>query len=163
MMNFNFLSPFLKIMVFLYNLSSLKINKFLHSNYCNIPNNEMNNQKLYFSLPFFGHQSEKLKDDLLNLLRQYFPDYSSNIILVNRFTIGSLFRNKDTLNKGMLSAVVYKYVCPACGAQYVGSTTRSLATRAAEHAGISVRTGDPYRSRLNPIYGTISSLVVDPK
>ena len=115
----------------------------LHSKYCNIPNNEKNNQKLYFSLPFFGHQSEKLKDDLLNLLRQYFPDYSSNIILVNRFTIGSLFRHKDTLNKGMLSAVVYKYVCPACGAQYVGSTTRSLATRAAEHAGISVRTGVP--------------------
>ena len=99
-----------------------KINKFLHSKYCNITNN----QKLYFSLPFFGHQSEKLKDDLLNLLRQYFPDYSSNIILVNRFTIGSP-----------------AYVCPACGAQYVGSTTRSLATRAAEHAGISVRTGVP--------------------
>ena len=59
-----------------------KINKFLHSKYCYIPNN----QKLYFSLPFFGHQLEKLKDDLLNLLRQYFPDYSSNIILVNRFT-----------------------------------------------------------------------------
>ena len=79
----------------------------------------------------------------MNLLRQYFPNYSSNIILVNWFTIGSLFRNKDILNKGMLSAVVYKYVCPACGAQYVGSTTRSLATRAAEHAGISVRTGVP--------------------
>ena len=52
----------------------------------------------------------------------------------------------------MLSAVVYKYVCPACGAQYVGSTTRSLATRAAEHAGIIVwELESPYRSRLNPI------------
>ena len=57
--------------------------------------------------------------------------------------IGSLFRNKDSLNKGMRSVVVYKYVCPACGAQYVGSTTRSLATRAAEHAVITVRTGVP--------------------
>ena len=120
-----------------------KFNRFLHSKYCNISNNETNNQKLYFSLPFFGHQSEKFKDDLSNLLRQYFPDYYSNIILVNRFTIGSLFRNKDTLNKGMRSAVIYKYACPACGAQYVESTTRSLATRAAEHAGISVRTGVP--------------------
>ena len=43
----------------------------------------------------------------------------------------------------MRSAVVYKYVCPECGAQYVGSITRSLATRAAEHSGISVRTGVP--------------------
>ena len=140
---FQFLISFFKNNGFPVQFIESKINKFLHSKYCNITNNETNNQKLYFSLPFFGHQSEKLKDDLLNLLRQYFPDYSSNIILVNRFTIGSLFRNKDTLNKGMLSAVVYKYVCPACGAQYVGSTTRSLATRAAEHAGISVRTGVP--------------------
>ena len=129
MMNFNFLFPFLKIMVFLYNLSSLKFIGFYAPNTAISPNNE----KLYFSLLLFGHQSEKLIDDLLNLLslRQYFSDYSSNIILVNRFTIGSLF--KDTLNKGMRSAVVYKYVCSACGAQYVGSTTRSQATRAAEH------------------------------
>ena len=95
---------------------------------------------------------EKLLKDLLNLLRQYFQDYSTNIILVNRFTIGSLFRHKDTVNKGSRSAVVYKYVCSACGTQYVGSTTRGLATRAAEH-----------HSPLNPIYGTISTLVVDLK
>ena len=43
----------------------------------------------------------------------------------------------------MRSAVVYKFSCPECGAQYVGSTTRRLATRTAEHAGISVRTGRP--------------------
>ena len=59
---------------------------------------------------------------------------------------------------------VYRYVRPACGAQYVGSTTRGLATRAAEHAGIIVwELESPNRSRLNPIYGTISSLVVDLK
>ena len=98
----------------------------------------------------------------MNFIRQYFPDFSSNIILVNRFTIGSLFRNKDTLNKGMRSAVVYKYVCPACGAQYVGSTTQNLATRAAEHAGISVRTevplSQPSQSHIRDI-----SFVVDLK
>ena len=43
----------------------------------------------------------------------------------------------------MRSAVVYKFSCPECGALYVGSTTRSLATRTAEHAGVSVRTGRP--------------------
>ena len=41
----------------------------------------------------------------------------------------------------MRSAIVYKFSCPECGAQYnVGSPTRSLATRIAEHAGVSVRT-----------------------
>ena len=128
---FQYLISFFKSNGFPVQFIESKINRILRSKYCNIPNNETNNQKLYFSQPFFGHQSEKLKEDLLNLIKQYFPDYSSNIILVNRFTIGSLF-----INKGMRSAVVYKYVCPACGAQYVGSTTRSLATRAAELAGM---------------------------
>ena len=43
----------------------------------------------------------------------------------------------------MRSAVAYIYQCPKCGAQYVGSTNRNLSTRAAEHAGVSVRTGLP--------------------
>ena len=143
MMNFNFLSPFLKIMVFLYNSSSLKLISFCTLNTAISRTMKRTIKSYILVYHFLATNQKKLKDDLLNLLRQYFPDYSSNIILVNRFTIGSLFRNKNTLNKGMLSAVVYKYVCPASGAQYVGSTTRSRATRAAEHAGIGVRTGVP--------------------
>ena len=163
MMNFSVLFPFIKIIVFLYNLSSLKLISFYSPNTA-ISRTMKRTIKSYILVnQFLANKSEKLKEDLLKFPRQYFPDYSSNIILVNRFTIGSFFRNKHTLNNGVRSAVVYKYVCPECGAQYVGSTTRSLATRAAEHAGISVRTGVPYRSRLNPIYGMISSLVVDPK
>ena len=41
---------------------------------------------------------------------------------------------------------IYIYIynqCPKCGAQYVGSTIGNLSTRAAEHAGVSVRTGLP--------------------
>ena len=38
------------------------------------------------------------------------------------------------------SCVVYKYVCPQCGAVYVGSTTRTLHTRVSEHRGVSPRT-----------------------
>ena len=94
---FQFFISFFKNNGFPVQFIESKIYRFLRSKYCNIPNNE----KLYFSLLLFGHQSEKLMNDLLNLLRQYFPDYSSIIILVNRFTIGSLFRKKDTLNKGM--------------------------------------------------------------
>ena len=36
----------------------------------------------------------------------------------------------------MRSAVVYIFSCSECGAQYVGSTNRSLAIRTAEHAGV---------------------------
>ena len=35
-------------------------------------------------------------------------------------TIGGLFHCKDTLDKGMASAVVYNYCCRKCGAHYVG-------------------------------------------
>ena len=39
------------------------------------------------------------------------------------------------------SSVVYKYGCPLCGDQYVGSTSRTLFVRASEHGGRSHRTG----------------------
>ena len=87
----------------------------------------MSRAKIEHCPPFLWHQSEKIKIELTNLLKKYFPDYCHTIIiLVNRFTIGSLFKHKDTLNKGMRSSVVYKYSCPKCGDQYVVSTVRSL-------------------------------------
>ena len=47
------------------------------------------------------------------------------------------------------SGIVYKYSCPrACGSAYIGSTIRTLHTRAMEHAGVSVRTGRPLASPL---------------
>ena len=65
---------------------------------------------------------KKMRVELCNLLKQYFPTIKFNIILVTHHTIGSLFNHKDTLNKGMRSAVAYINQCPKCGAQYVGST-----------------------------------------
>ena len=90
--------------------------------------------------PILVTSLKKMRIELCNLS---FPFIKFNVILVNHHTIRSLFKHKDTLNKGMRSAVAYIYQCPKCGAQYVGSTIRNLSTRAAEHAGISVRTGLP--------------------
>ena len=84
-----------------------------------------------------------MKLKLISLLNKYFENIKFKIVLVNKQTIGGLFQYKDTLDKGMASAVVYKYCCPKCGAHYVGSTCRRLDTRAAEHAGVSGRTGLP--------------------
>ena len=98
---------------------------------------------VFISLPYFGLQSEKLKLELTSLLNKYFENIKFKTVLVNKQTIGGLFQYKDILDKGMASAVVYKYCCPKCGAHCVGSTCRRLDTRAAEHAGVSVRTGLP--------------------
>ena len=140
---FQFLTTFFQNNGFPRQLFQSKIKSLLNKRFQNVTTNNPDKEQLYFSFPYFGHQSEKLKIELIRLLNHYFSQFSHNVILVNNFTIGSLFRHKDTLNKGMRSAVVYKFSCPECGVQYVGSTTRSLATRTAEHAGVSVRTGRP--------------------
>ena len=41
----------------------------------------------------------------------------------------------------MCASLVYKFCCARCASEYVGSTTRTLHTRVAEHAGRSFRTG----------------------
>ena len=121
-----------------------KIKKFLHSKFNPAPVlSTVDKKKLFESLPYFGHQSEKLKMELENLLSKYFTFIDFKIVLVNKFTIGSLFRFKDRLLKCLLSSVVYKYCCAQCASEYVGSTTRSLRARVAEHSGRSIRTNLP--------------------
>ena len=111
-----------------------KINKFLNSKYDRGQTVEDSPKDNFFiSLPYFGLKSEKWKLELTSLLNKYFENIKFKIVLVNKQTIGGLFQYKDTLDKGMASAVVYKYCCPKCGAHYVGSTCRRLDTRAAEH------------------------------
>ena len=80
-------------------------------------------------------------------------DINPKVVLVNNFRIGSFFKYKDSNPKFLCSSVVYKYCCPHvnCGSEYIGSTTRTLYTRAMEHRGISDRTGRP---RSSPIQST---------
>jgi len=100
-------------------------------------------EPFYFSLPYFGHQSEKLKIELFSLLSEFYPQCSFNIILTNTFKIGSFFIYKDRLPPRARHSVVYKYCCARCASMYVGSTSRTFSTRMAEHAGRSFRTGVP--------------------
>ena len=62
-------------------------------------------------------------------------------MLVNSFEVGSFFSYKDRLPKAMCAFLVYKFSCARCASEYVGSTTRALHTKVAEHAGRSFRTG----------------------
>ena len=93
---------------------------------------------MYFSLPYFGCQSDKFK--LSVLFRKYFNDISFHFIFVSRFKIGSLFKHKVVLPKEMRSSVIYKFSCVQCASEYIGSATRLFASRVAEHSGRSLRT-----------------------
>ena len=120
------------------------IRHFLDHKFTNGINNNANDRPVqYFSLPYFGSQSEKLKIELLKLFSKYVPNVDFKVILVNNFKLGSFFKYKDRLPCGSRSSVVYEFVSPLCRTKYVGSTSRTLCSRTAEHKGVSVRTGAP--------------------
>ena len=104
---------------------------------------------IHFSFPYFGPFSEKLMQDLLTLLSNYFSKDKFCDILVNNFTIGSVFNCKDELPSHLQSSLVYKYSCVHCTSEHVGMTTRIIVTRITEHAGVSFRSGVPLTSPPN--------------
>ena len=108
--------------------------------------NPNDNRNLFISIPFFGTQSEKLRVELLQLLRKYFTNVNFYIILTNKYSLGSLFSYKDKTPLCVRSSVVYKYCCSQCESSYIGSTIRSFNTRVSEHKGVSCRTGRPLTS-----------------
>ena len=98
----------------------------------------------YVSLPFLGHHSYVLRNNLQSLFKLHFPQFNFRIILSNKNTIGSLFPTKDKVPLHIRSNVIYKYQCEAsdeCTSSYVGSTKRRLKERMCEHKGISFLTG----------------------
>ena len=120
------------------------ITKFLKTKV--ISNNSLvsvNKKKLFFPILYFGHKSVILKIQLTELINNYFPHIDAHIILVNPLSIGSFFKFKDTIPKGLSSSLVYKFSCVTNNitSEYYGFTTRFLSTRVAEHRGVSVRTG----------------------
>ena len=100
---------------------------------------------LYSSFPYFGHKSVLLVKELSNLITENFPHIDPKLILVNNNKIGSFFKTKDALPKFLQSSLVYQYSCPqsTCGSAYVGSTIRTLKTRALEPKGVSIYTDLP--------------------
>ena len=66
------------------------------------------------------------------------PENASN----QEWSLGSLFKFKDSIPDLMRSLVVYRYTCPRCNlGTYVGSTKRMLKVRIDSHRGVSHRTG----------------------
>ena len=141
---FKFLRNFFSENGFPRQLIDSQINKFLNKVYSPSSKPDPPKESLYFTLPYFGHQSDKMKRDLTKALSKLYPDYSFQFILVNPFKIGSFFNHKDRIPKCLSSSVVYKFRCACKDApSYVGMTSRHLFQRVAEHLGISSRTGNP--------------------
>ena len=104
-------------------------------------------KEMYISMPYVGKQSDKLKGELLSLVRSCYGQIDLKIIFTNKNTIGSLFRLKERLPKALLSSVIYEFRCAQCASgTYIGSTIRSLHMRIAEHCGRSFRTGKEIQS-----------------
>ena len=141
---FEFLKSFFKCNDFPVNLVCSHMKKsFLAKLFSPISSNtDPTSPKFYISLPYFGPYSERMKIELHKLLNKYFSDFYPRIILVNKFTISSFFKYKDTLPLMSRSSVIYKYVCSDCEAEYVGVTSRALHMRVAEHRGRSFRTNN---------------------
>ena len=49
---------------------------------------------MYFSFPYFGSQSEKLKEELCALIGKYILNAEYKIVLVNKFTVCSFLTIK---------------------------------------------------------------------
>ena len=116
------------------------IKSFITSKFVNKKIDEQTKEIKYIRLPFLGHSSYHLRSKLSTLLSKNFPEFKFKFIFVNNNTIGSLFRTKDPMPVLLCSNVVYSFTCPDCMSRYVGSTSRNLKIRIAEHKGISHRT-----------------------
>ena len=97
----------------------------------------------YISLPFIGHQSYNIRNQLQHLFRNFFPQINVRIVLSNKNTIANLFPTKERISMNLCSNIVYLYKCSGdeCTSSYVGSTIRRLHERVAEHMGVSFLTG----------------------
>ena len=92
-------------------------------------------------MPYHGEMlCNELKKELNKITSQHFPQINIRTIFYNNFKIRNFFQHKDKTPALWCSDIVYKYKCAVCGNCYLGSSNRSLAIRASEHAGRSYRT-----------------------
>ena len=96
--------------------------------------------KLFFCLPYLGHQSNFLSKELRELIMEFFPQLNPNFYYRCDRKIGSFFNLKDRPDVFMRSNVIYTYKCD-CSQSYIGSTSVQLFVRVSQHRGVSFRTG----------------------
>lgn len=103
----------------------------------------VNKVSVHFIFPFLGSHSFGLKNKLRKLISEHYPQVSLRVIFKPTNLLSHYFKFKDNIPDALLSSVVYKFNCSICNSAYIGQTKRHLATRIAEHRGLSVRTALP--------------------
>ena len=72
--------------------------KFISDQFVTSNRKESNAKEIkYVILPYMGQFSYQLRNTMSSLLKKTIPDVKSRFIFVNRNTIGSLFKSKDSL------------------------------------------------------------------
>ena len=97
---------------------------------------------MYVKFPFLNNKCcDLIRKELAFILSKSFPHIDFRYSFINNFTIQGLLKHKERLPDDLSSGIVYLYECGTCGATYIGQTKKCLRTRAAEHFGVSSRTG----------------------
>ena len=105
----------------------------------------MPKKSIFVKLPFFGPQSDKMKQEIQSIVQKSYNHLNLKIVFVNDYKISSFFRFKDKVPFLLSSNIIYEYKGECCQtSHYIGSTKRNLHHRIAEHTGISSRTGRPF-------------------
>ena len=101
-------------------------------------------QILYFRLPFISNKINIMTERIIKqITRKYFNNVTIRNVFYNNLKTNSLVKHKESLDNPLCSMIVYKFVCPKCNSEYIGSTTKMLTTRFFEHKGVSSRTLNP--------------------
>ena len=54
-------------------------------------------KKLYASFPYYGYVSERLRNEILNVIRKYYHQLDVNLIFTKKLSIGLVFKFKENL------------------------------------------------------------------
>ena len=126
------------------------VNKFLNTKYRDkLPNFNVPKEILYVKLPYLGNYcDQEFSKFIRKRLSTYYPQIDFRFVFVNKFQIGSFFRNKEHLPADLRSGIIYRYTCDACQASYIGSTMKQAKVRFSQHLGVSHRTSLPLSSNI---------------
>jgi hypothetical protein len=117
------------------------IGKCLNSVFIAKPNNfDVPKQTIYFSFPYYGDWSTKLEKELVILIAKFYPQIDTRISFINKFTLSSILKTKESLPTQLRSNIIYEYKCGACQASYIGQSCKVARFRWSQHLGISSRT-----------------------
>ena len=97
----------------------------------------------YHKIPFINNYScNFIKNNYVKFLSVCYPQIDFKMVFTNNFKVQRLTKHKEKLPRFLESGIVYLFKCGDCNATYIGSSVKTLKSRASEHFAISSRTGN---------------------